>query len=201
MPRPLATATLALVVALGAGAGAGARAEPIGWDAPGLAAPATITVEVAGAGADGVLAPEYSGYGRNISPAVGWRGAPPRTRTFALLIEDPDAGSPPPVVHWLAWNIPAGVAALPRATRNAPELERPAGVRQGANSHGGTGYTGPHPPVGDPAHHYHVQVYALDRKLGLKGGADRAALLRALAGHVLARGETVVLFAEAAPKR
>ena len=199
MPRPIVAVTLAHVLVLGV-AGA-ARAEPVAWDIPGLAAPPTITVEVAGAGADGVLAPEYSGYGRNISPAVAWRGAPPRTRSLALLVEDPDAGSPPPVVHWLAWNIPAGVAALPRATRNAPELERPAGVRQGVNSHGGTGYTGPHPPVGDPAHHYHVQVYALDRRLGLKSGADRAALLRAMAGHVLARGETVVLYAEATPKR
>ena len=177
------------------------RAQPLAWDAPGLAAPSAITVEVAGVAPGGVLPPEYSGYGRNISPAMNWRGAPPRTRSFAVLWEDPDGGSPPPVVHWLAWNIPAGVTALPRAVRNTPQLERPAGARQGANSHGGAGYTGPHPPVGDPPHHYHAQVYALDRTLGLKGGAGRAALLRAMAGHVLARGEAVVLYAEAAPKR
>ena len=191
----LGFAGLALAVAGAAGA------EPIAWDAPSLAAPSAITVEVADVGADGLLAAEHSGYGRNISPAMSWRGVPPRARSLAVVWEDPDAGAPPPVVHWLAWNLPPTVTALPRAVRNAPELERPAGARQGANSHGGIGYTGPHPPVGDPPHHYHAQVYALDRKLGLRAGADRAALLRAMAGHVLARGEAVVLYAEAPPKR
>lgn len=164
------------------------------------AAPATLQVSVGGVGADGLLDGQYSGYGRNISPPLSWSGAPPRTRAFALVVEDPDAPGPTPVVHWIAWNIPAEQHEFGRAVRNLPELDRPAGMRQGRNSHGGIGYTGPHPPIGDPAHHYHVQVFALDRRLGLGGGADRHALARALQGRVIARGEAMVRYAEAPPR-
>ncbi|MBE7219117.1 MAG: YbhB/YbcL family Raf kinase inhibitor-like protein [Caulobacteraceae bacterium] len=194
----------AFVAAAGAAllgaAPAWAGGQAISQTAAIAAIPSTLQVSVGGVDADGVLDAQYSGYGRNISPAISWSAPPPRTRALALAIEDPDSPSPQPTVHWVAWNIPPDVSDLHRAVRNMDELERPPGMRQGRNSHGGIGYTGPHPPVGDPAHHYHVQVFALDRRLGLGGGADRDALARALAGHVIARGETVVLFAEAPPR-
>jgi Raf kinase inhibitor-like YbhB/YbcL family protein len=69
-----------------------------------------------------------------------------------------------------------------------------AGLIQGKNSHGANGYYGPHPPLGDPAHHYHVQVFALDQMLSVPAGADRDALLTAMNGHVVAAGELVALF-------
>ena len=177
------------------------RADPIVSEAPSIAAaPETITVTVEGINAQGVLDERYSGYGHNISPPVRWTAGPPGARAYALAWEDPDAGSPPPVIHWIAWNIPPTVTSLPRAVHNLGETPRPLGMRQGRNSHGGLGYTGPHPPVGGPAHHYHVQVFALSRPLGLHPEADRAAFLHALEGRVIARGEAVVLFAEAAPR-
>ena len=169
--------------------------------APAIAAvPATLQVSVGGVGADGLLDTEYSGYGRNISPPVSWSAPPPRTRALALIVEDPDASGPTPVVHWLAWNLPAGQRDLGRAVRNVGDVLRPAGMRQGRNSHGGIGFTGPHPPIGDPPHAYHVQVFALDRPLGLGAGADRDALARALAGRAIARGEAVVRYGEAPPR-
>lgn len=175
-------------------------AAPIAFARPETAAPATVRVVVPALDADGTLPLPYSGYGKNIAPAVGWSGAPAGVRAWALMVEDPDGGPPTPVIHWLAWNIPAALGGLPRGTHNEAEPKRPAGLRQGVNSHGGLGWTGPHPPVGDPPHHYHVEVFALDRPLGLKGGADREALIRALKGHVLARGEAVALYAQAPDK-
>ena len=47
------------------------------------------------------------------------------------------------------------------------------------------------PPEGDPPHHYHFQVFALDRELDLPHGASRAELLEAMQGHVLAKGQLV----------
>ena len=195
MTRP-ALALLALVATA-----VPARADPIASQAPAIAAaPATITVTVGGTDAQGVLDARYSGYGRNVSPPVSWTAGPPATRAYALAWEDPDAGSPPPVIHWIAWNVPAGVTSLSRGVHNTGEVLRTPGMRQGRNSHGGLGYTGPHPPVGGPAHHYHVQVFALDKPLGLGAEAGRAAFVRALEGRVIARGEAQVLFAEAAPR-
>jgi Raf kinase inhibitor-like YbhB/YbcL family protein len=68
---------------------------------------------------------------------------------------------------------------------------------QGRNSRGQVGYMGPRPPAGDPAHHYHFQVFALDTMLSLPPGAERDAVVTAMNGHVLARGETVGTFAKA----
>lgn len=197
MSRPV----LALAALVTLAAATPSLADPIASESPAIAAaPATITVTVGGINAQGVLDERYSGYGHNVSPPVSWTAGPAGTRAYALAWEDPDAGSPPPVVHWIAWNIPAAVTSLPRTVRNLGEVERPAGMRQGRNAHGGLGYTGPHPPVGGPAHHYHVQVFALDRPLGLSAEADRAAFVQALQGRVIARGEAQVLFAEAAPR-
>lgn len=197
MSRPV----LALAALVTLAAATPSVADPIASESPAIAAaPATITVTVGGINAQGVLDERYSGYGHNVSPPVSWTAGPAGTRAYALAWEDPDAGSPPPVVHWIAWNIPAAVTSLPRTVRNLGEVERPTGMRQGRNAHGGLGYTGPHPPVGGPAHHYHVQVFALDRPLGLSAEADRAAFVQALQGRVIARGEAQVLFAEAAPR-
>ena len=75
----------------------------------------------------------------------------------------------------------------------------PEGARQGANDQGSTGWFGMRPPLGDPAHPYHFQVFALDTRLDLPAGAGRAELLGAMEGHVLAAGEVVGTYARQAP--
>lgn len=70
-------------------------------------------------------------------------------------------------------------------------LTEPEGVLQGATSRGSVGYYGPRPPVGDPPHHYHFQVMALDTVLDIAPGSDRDAVLKAAKGHVIAKGEVV----------
>ena len=99
------------------------------------------------------------------------------------------------MVHWVAWNVPAGVTALREGLESLDRLEDPMGLRQGPNTAAGSvGYKGPRPPEGDPSHHYNFEVFALDQMLDLPAGANREDLVRAMHGHVLAKGELSGLF-------
>jgi Raf kinase inhibitor-like YbhB/YbcL family protein len=144
-----------------------------------------ITVRSSAIGPGGMIAQRNSAYGDNRSPQVAWTPAP-KAKSYAVVLDDPDAPGPGPFVHWLMWNIPADRTHLDEAA--AP----PAGAVLGRNGHGGIGYWGPHPPSG--THHYHLQVIALDRALNLAPGADRAQLAQATRGHVIASGEVIGLF-------
>ena len=178
-------------------AGAAASGEP---DAQQLAlnlldasADATLEVDSPAFGENQSIPVVYSGYGEDISPPLGWSAGPEGTRSYALLLEDPDAAEPKPFVHWIMYNLPPEVRSLREGIPGAPRLELPDDARQGQNSRGSTGYVGMKPPAG-PAHRYHVQVLALDQALDLPAGAGREAVLDAAQGHVLAAGELVGTF-------
>jgi Raf kinase inhibitor-like YbhB/YbcL family protein len=138
----------------------------------------------------GPIPKEHSEYADGVSPQLSWSAAP-GAKSYALIMEDPDATYIKPFVHWVAWNIPAGVTTLPEGLQEQARLTEPEGVLQGRTSRGSVGYYGPRPPVGDPPHHYHFQVFALDRMLDVPFGASRDEVLRAMSGHVLAAGELV----------
>jgi Raf kinase inhibitor-like YbhB/YbcL family protein len=151
-------------------------------------ATATIAVTSPAFAAGAPIPLRHSAYGDGVSPALSWTGLPTGTRSLALMMEDPDATSARPFVHWLAWNIDPAAGSLPEGVApNAP------GLVQGRNNRRSMGYFGPRPPGSRP-HHYHFQLFALDAPLGLAGGADREALLAAMNGHVLAKGDLVGLF-------
>ncbi len=127
----------------------------------------------------------YHGEGDNVSPPLAWTGAPDGTKSFVLLVEDPDAPSPKhprpkPWVHWVLFDIPASVTSLAEG--------KAAGI-QGENDFGQAAYGGPMPPPGSGTHRYFFKVYALDRMLELPGGAKRDTVLAAMKGHILAQGE------------
>lgn len=144
---------------------------------------------------DAPIDPKHAADGDNASPALSWNGAPEETRSFVVIAEDPDAKEPKPFVHWLAYDIPADVTALREGLPTEASLPDPEGVKQGANSMGSTGYTGPKPPVPDGPHRYRFQVFALDvSSLDLPPAADRAAVLAAMQGHVLAAGQVTGTF-------
>ena len=151
----------------------------------------TLTVSSSAFSADGAIPRPYTEYGEGFSPAISWGGAPAGVKSFAILMEDPDAKTPKPFVHWVIFNIPSGTTSLPEGIPTPLRLKDPKGTQQGQNSRGQTGYFGPRPPAGDPPHHYHFQVFALDTILAVPPGADRDAVLKAMRGHVLARGEYV----------
>ncbi|MGJ9420158.1 YbhB/YbcL family Raf kinase inhibitor-like protein [Massilia sp. CMS3.1] len=139
---------------------------------------------------NGMMDQKYSEYADGVSPALSWK-AVPNAKSYAIVMEDPDAKPVTPFVHWLAWNIPATVTSLPDGVQEQPRLTDPDGVLQGRNTRGSMGYYGPKPPVGEPAHHYHFQVYALDTMLEVPFGSDRDTLLKAMQGHVIGKGEVV----------
>lgn len=121
--------------------------------------------------------------GADLSPALEWSGAPGETRSFALIVDDPDA---PGGVwnHWLLFNIPPAVHALAQGYK-------PGQLGESANNDfGNPGYNGPCPPKRHGPHRYYFKLFALDvPKLDLKKGAKRADLDRALKGHVLAEAQ------------
>ena len=136
-----------------------------------------------------------SGYDQNASVPLEWTKGPDGTKGYAILMEDPDAAVDVlPVPHWLAWNVPAETTSLREGLVKHFRLTDPKGLSQGRNYTRRPGYDGPRPAAGDPPHHYHVQVFALDAALDLPIGATRAEVLAAMKGHVLASGQLVGLF-------
>jgi Raf kinase inhibitor-like YbhB/YbcL family protein len=129
--------------------------------------------------------------GEDISPDLAWTDAPPAARSFALILDDPDAPSGT-FTHWLLWDIPASTHELPQDLPRTPQLT--GGARQGRNGFGKNGYNGPCPPPGTP-HRYYFRLFALDTTLGVKAGAARGELERAMEGHVLGSGELMARFA------
>jgi Raf kinase inhibitor-like YbhB/YbcL family protein len=123
------------------------------------------------------------------SPPLAWT-AWPGAKAYVVILEDPDAPSPTPFLHWIVWDIPGSTTSLPAglATKAHPP-QAPRAV-QGKNDAGGLGYFGPHPPKG-PAHHYHFQVIALDAPLGLEPQTGLDELTAAMKPHLLGSGELV----------
>jgi len=133
----------------------------------------------------------FTGDGEDISPALSWSGLPEATKEIALIMDDPDAPTPKPWVHWIIYKIPASVTALPEKIPTTKTVSAPPGVLQGKNSWGKVGYGGPAPPRGHGVHHYHFKLFALDTTLDVAAGLDKEQLLSAMKGHVVAEGELV----------
>ena len=125
----------------------------------------------------------YTCDGKDVSPPLAWSGAPEGVKTFALIMDDPDAPGGT-WVHWVIYNIPADVTSLSKGIPTDATLE--GGILQGANSWNRTGYGGPCPPGG--THRYFFKLYALSESLDLKPGASKRKLLKAMDGKIL--GET-----------
>lgn len=128
----------------------------------------------------------YTCDGADVSPGLEWSGAPPGTKSFALVMHDPDA--PVDFTHWLVYNIPSGVDHLAEGASNDGAM--PQGSSEGVNSFRRAGYGGPCPPAGKP-HHYIFLFYALDADLGLPAGATRKQLEAAMRSHIVATGRLV----------
>ena len=107
----------------------------------------------------------YQGFGctgQNVSPAVAWKNAPAGTRSFAVMVHDPDAPTGGAGFwHWVVVNIPVGTAYLAQGAGAADGKRLPAGSRQVATDFGAPGWGGPCPPEGDKPHRYQFTVYAL----------------------------------------
>jgi Raf kinase inhibitor-like YbhB/YbcL family protein len=138
----------------------------------------------------GTIPAKHTCEGDDVSPALAWSDAPAGTKSFALIVDDPDAPDPraPKTtwVHWVLYNLPAETSAL---REGATAAELPAGTREGINDWKRPGYRGPCPPVG--RHRYFHKLFALDVVLADLGRPDKAALEQAIRGHVLAEAQLV----------
>jgi Raf kinase inhibitor-like YbhB/YbcL family protein len=133
---------------------------------------------------------KYSDYGKGVSPPLEWGQLPAGTKSFLLMMEDPDATSPLPVVHWIAIGSPDSTGLR----EDFATFYSPQGVNnleQGSNSRSTAGYFGPRSPPGSGTHRYHFQIFALDTALRLGSGANRHAVREAAKGHLLAEGVLV----------
>jgi len=125
--------------------------------------------------------------GADSAPGLAWTGAPSAVKSFALIVDDPDAPDPraPKMtwVHWVVFNLPAETSALPDGGA------LPVGAREGVNDWKRARWNGPCPPIG--RHRYVFKLYALDTTLPSLARPTKAALEAAMEGHILAKAELV----------
>lgn len=124
----------------------------------------------------------HTGSGEDVSPALEWSGAPEGTKSFAVVVHDPDAPMVDGWTHWVAYNLPGDTTSLPEGV---------SGLTEGVNSWGNTDYQGPAPPPGHGTHHYYFWVYALDTETDFEPGLTRRDLLDRIEDHVLEQARLV----------
>ena len=127
--------------------------------------------------------------GDDRSPHLSWSGAPPETKSYAIVLHDPDAPTGTGFFHWVVFNIPAETTELHEDAGAKGGHKLPKGAKHGHTDFGLSHYGGPAPPPGHGPHHYNFHVYALDVPSLEAGETSTAALLRfMMRGHVLAEG-------------
>jgi Raf kinase inhibitor-like YbhB/YbcL family protein len=134
---------------------------------------------------------QFTRDGGNVSPRLQWHGAPPATRSFALVVEDPDAPQGT-FRHWAAYDIPADSRWL---SEGAGSGEQGAPLQMAVNDFGNAHYDGPQPPPGHGQHHYHFRLFALDvNELGLPEDATASQVLDAAVEHCIDEADAVGIY-------
>ncbi len=146
---------------------------------------------------DGAAMPvRYTADGDKLSPPLAWSGVPDGAQGIILVIEDPDAPAPTPLVHTLAWALEGRDGELAEGALKSPGSGGEA-ISLGRNSFLGAEYLPPDPPPGHGPHRYCVQVFALDAAPTLSGSPIRTQVAHAMKGHVIARGLLVATYERA----
>jgi Raf kinase inhibitor-like YbhB/YbcL family protein len=134
---------------------------------------------------------KYSRTGQNVSPPLVWSGAPEGTRSFVLVVEDPDAPSGT-FRHWGVYDIDGTRDRLPEGTTAGAKTES---LGHGVNDFGNAHYDGPQPPKGHGVHHYDFRLAALDvETLDMDRRAPIEQIWKAAEPHILAEAELVGTF-------
>ncbi len=130
---------------------------------------------------------EHTCDGKDISPPLTWSNPPAATKTFALILADPDAPRGT-WYHWVLFNIPKNINGLPQGM----ETFSPGAIT-GLNSWEKKSYNGPCPPKGSK-HRYIFTLYALDTSLSLPSNTDAIKLIKAMKNHTLGTAEIATLY-------
>jgi hypothetical protein len=173
----------ALIFAMGflyQGAIVGAAKDPSG----------TLELKTEGFRPGSPIPAKFTCSGANVSPTLSWDNPPPRTQSFVLIVDDPDAPAGT-WVHWVVYNLPASTRQLPEHVPLGDVLA--GGGNQGLNDFPTNGYGGPCPPPGKP-HRYFFRLFALDTVLNLRAPARRTDVDSAMKGHILAQAELMGTF-------
>lgn len=156
--------------------------------APGGSAASRFSISSPAFAPNGPIPSKHTCEGEDVSPALAFSGLPDGTKSLALIVDDPDAPDPAAPkstwVHWVLYDLPPTSTGLPEGVTALP-----SGTREGKNDWKRTGWGGPCPPIG--THRYFFKLYALDTLLGDLREPTKAALLKAMEGHVLAQAEVV----------
>jgi Raf kinase inhibitor-like YbhB/YbcL family protein len=140
---------------------------------------------------DGSAIPaRFTADGEKVSPPLSWRGVPQGTAAVVLLIEDPDAPAPAPLVHTIAWALAGHDGELADGALKSPGSAGD-GVSLGRNAFLGAEYLPPDPPPAHGPHRYVFQIYALDQTPDLHGKPIRSQLVHAMRGHVIGKGSLI----------
>jgi Raf kinase inhibitor-like YbhB/YbcL family protein len=127
-----------------------------------------------------------SGIGDNVSPSLQWTEVPPAAEELVLIVQDPDAPLPRPITHLIAFGLDPTAAGVGEGML---ESGRIGPIHLGRGSFGRIGYQGPRPVAGHGPHRYVFQMFALGKRLDFDTPPDLAAIVSALTGSVLARGQ------------
>jgi len=177
---------LIAVLVTGVGAMAQTPAAPPPVAKPGL----TLTTPAFDDG--GIIPNKYTQAAENgaaVSPKLVWTNVPDGVVSFALILHDPDTSlnkTTNEVLHWLIFNIPGTARELPEGVPAQAQL--PDGSIQALNQGKKIGYRGMGAPAAGPYHHYTYELFALDTKLSLGPDATQADVMKAMDGHILAKG-------------
>jgi Raf kinase inhibitor-like YbhB/YbcL family protein len=169
-----------------------ACAVPLIWATASTAKETAMTLTIGSPAftAQGSIPKQYTCEGSDLSPPLDWTGVPANAKSLALIVDDPDAPDPAAPrmtwVHWVLYNIPPSAVGLAEGV-GASAL--PKGTADGQNDWGRTGYGGPCPPIG--RHRYFFKLYALDTLLPDLKRPNKAALEKAMQGHVVAQAQLV----------
>lgn len=144
-----------------------------------------LSIESPAFSANTMIPKDYTCEGSDLSPPLIWTNSFDNTKSYVLIMDDPDAPNGT-WDHWVLLNIPATVTQL-----SAGE-QIPSGTISGKNSWGTSGYRGPCPPSG--IHHYHFKLYALDSLINIDGVPNKNEVIAAMEGHIIANVELIGLY-------
>ncbi len=139
----------------------------------------------------GIIPLKYTADGKNISPALKWKGDRAGVKSYVIVCNDPDS-SEGTWVHWILYNIPADISEIEENTGNVPEL--PGNAVHGRNSWGKVEYRGPDSPL--VTHRYFFTIYAVDTEIHLKSAPEIHELQEVMKGHVISEGQLMGLYSK-----
>ena len=139
-------------------------------------------------GANQEIPEKYTCSGSDTSPHLAWEDVPTNTKSFALIVDDPDAPHKP-WTHWVIFNIPSKLKEI----FEGQDIDK-FGAKPGLNDFGTTKYGGPCPPKKGGYHRYFFKLYALDAELKMAFAPTKEQVLEAMKGHVLGQAELIGRF-------